>query len=140
VPAVRAGYDLSVVKLDVQKERRPMHAYSGADLASVGEARKFVVRAIDREGWSDLGPTAALLTSELVANAVVHGDTGFVTRVSGTADGVRVEVDDGGGGEPVNLEVDATADRGRGLMIVAALSRRWGVDHHAAGKTVWFEL
>lgn len=120
-----------------------MQSFTGArDPRAVAEARDFVAGAVDAEGCTDLARTAALLSSELASNAVMHGDTAFAVRVTAVGDGVRVEVDDEGGGEPVDLQVDADADRGRGLMIVASMSRRWGVDHHrdGVGKTVWFEL
>ncbi|WP_052744596.1 ATP-binding protein [Streptomyces odonnellii] len=32
------------------------------------------------------------------------------------------------------------AEGGRGLLMVAALSDRWGVARHVIGKSVWFEL
>jgi anti-sigma regulatory factor (Ser/Thr protein kinase) len=120
-----------------------MQYYSGVrDVRAVGDARHFVKGAVLAEGCGELASSAVLLSSEVVTNAVIHGDTGFDVRVSATGDGVRIEVDDDGGGEPVDLQADTTADRGRGLMIVASMSRRWGVEHRGdgMGKTVWFEL
>jgi anti-sigma regulatory factor (Ser/Thr protein kinase) len=109
---------------------------------SVGDARRFVAAEVAAEGHGELAWTAALLASELATNALVHGGTPFVLRVTGTPAGVRVEVDDNGGGMPVELQIDdMAADRGRGLMMVAAMSRRWGVERRLEdGKTVWFEL
>ena len=38
----------------------------------------------------------------------------------------------------LNLEVPAV--RGRGLQLIAKLSRQWGCDRHPDGKTVWVDL
>ena len=34
----------------------------------------------------------------------------------------------------------ADAVSGRGILLVDALSNRWGFEIHGSGKTVWFEL
>jgi hypothetical protein len=35
---------------------------------------------------------------------------------------------------------DALEDGGRGLTLVQAMSRSWGVEDDAAGRVVWFEI
>ena len=111
------------------------------DPRSVGDARRVVFGAVEASGCADLAWTAALLASELATNALIHGDTPFDLHVIRTDEGVRVEVVDDGGGIPVELGVDHNADRGRGLMMVAKMARRWGVERHGEHhKTVWFEL
>lgn len=84
----------------------------------------------------------ALLTTEAVANAVIHGpadgEIGVEVHVRDGA--VRVEVSDDGTGMPVLREVAPTAPGGRGVMLIDRLSRRWGVDRREDGKTVWFEV
>ena len=84
---------------------------------------------------------ARLLISEVVSNAVKHGD-GPVVRV--LLDGVqggelRCEVtDEGHGFVPKARDKPSTALGGWGLHLVETLSRRWGVRE---GSThVWFEL
>ena len=88
----------------------------------------------------DLVEVVALLTSELVTNAVVHARTAFTVRATFDAPELRVEVRDGG---PEHMEPptdDPYAEGGRGLLLVAALADRWGVTGRPDGKTVWFVL
>jgi serine/threonine-protein kinase RsbW len=83
-----------------------------------------------------------LATSEVVANAVLHAAANVVVRVSEVRRGIRVEVHDDGPGAPELLGWDQSRASGRGLAIVEALTRRWGVrlDPGPLGKVVWFEL
>jgi anti-sigma regulatory factor (Ser/Thr protein kinase) len=83
--------------------------------------------------------TAKLLTSELVANAVVHGQ-GRITLRGGLDDHrVLVEViDEGQGFERDIRRRDFDELHGRGLAIVESESSRWGV--HEGTTHVWFEL
>lgn len=119
-----------------------MRSFTGSsDQRSVADARHFVMAAVTAQGCHQLVWAAGLLTSEVTTNAVLHGETGFDVRVTGTAEGVRVEVDDDAPGDPVTRRPNATSVRGRGLPIVEALSKRWGVERLASkAKTVWFEL
>jgi anti-sigma regulatory factor (Ser/Thr protein kinase) len=94
---------------------------------------------------------AVLLVSELVTNAVTHGDDGTGTR--GGAAGVtmlvrcsggelRVEVHDRSRSMPVpvSLQVPDDSETGRGLMLVDALAAEWGYYRTAGGKAVYFTL
>ena len=90
--------------------------------------------------------TAALLTSELVANAVLHTssghDGGTVTVVvSDVPDGLLVEVvDDGSPDGGPEVSGDRYATRGHGLFLVEQLAARWGFVQDGAGTTVWFQV
>lgn len=82
-----------------------------------------------------------LLTGEVVANAVVHGPEHGRIQVGVRIDdrGVLVSVTDQSPATPVVKHAPPTAVSGRGMALVEALSRTWGVDHQdGAGKTVWF--
>jgi anti-sigma regulatory factor (Ser/Thr protein kinase) len=112
------------------------------DIRNVARARRFVVDAI---GTDDQGPRrdAALLTSELVTNAVAHTSTPVKVevKVERTPDRARVEVYDGSRVPPTFKPLTLDRESGRGLAIVDAIADAWGVapvDDH--GKVVWFEL
>jgi anti-sigma regulatory factor (Ser/Thr protein kinase) len=83
--------------------------------------------------------TARLLTSELVSNAVLHGQGQIMLRGTFDEDRVMVEViDEGGGFERVLRHYDFEDLHGRGLAIVDTESSRWGI--HEGTTHVWFEL
>ena len=87
---------------------------------------------------------AALVVSELLSNALRHAQPlpGAGIRVAWDldTDSVRVAVSDGGGSTRPELgEPTPTTTGGRGLWIVARLSRRWGTlsderKHHGVGR------
>ncbi|HVX18927.1 MAG TPA: ATP-binding protein [Acidimicrobiales bacterium] len=116
--------------------------------ANARAARQFVTAALTDLRCSHLEATAALLTSELVTNAIVHAHTPIEVRVVLSRPGrIRIEVDDDDSAEPVApptpIWPSGDDESGRGLAMVAALAAAWGVDLHtppAPGKTVWFEL
>ncbi len=87
---------------------------------------------------------AALLTTELIANAVEHsglGSCGSVRlEVAVTAELLRVEVgDEGPGFLPAPRAPDAPLDSHWGLHLVEELADRWGVVDEPE-TLVWFEL
>ncbi|MEW2636460.1 ATP-binding protein [Streptomyces sp. NPDC048389] len=69
----------------------------------------------------------ALLSGEVIANALLHASGPYTAVVSWARARLRVEVAD-------------TAESGRGLLLVAALAADWGSTPTATGKTVWFEV
>lgn len=105
--------------------------------ASANAARRFTVGVLREHGFPSW--PADLLVSEVVTNVLKHADTPFAVSISflGTA---RVAVSDGSGILPEVREAAVDGEKGRGLPLVHALAHRWGVEHHAGGKQVWFEV
>ncbi|MEU3652156.1 ATP-binding protein [Streptomyces sp. NPDC032161] len=88
---------------------------------------------------------AGLVVAELAANAALHGHVpGRDFRVSLTVDGdtLRIEVTDARGDALPRLPgPDDESVTGRGLLIVEALSVRWGVQVGPfPRKTVWADV
>ncbi len=82
-----------------------------------------------------------LLVSELVTNAVRHAEGEVVRLVVALTGGtLRVEVHDPGHGFHLrDAPTDPLRASGWGLVLVAELSDRWGVDHSPRTR-VWFEM
>jgi transcriptional regulator with XRE-family HTH domain/anti-sigma regulatory factor (Ser/Thr protein kinase) len=82
---------------------------------------------------------AALLTSELVTNAVKHGDSEWVdVSITLGSDVLRIEVADQ---SRLSLRPRAPdLSGGWGLTLVGELATRWGVERQSAGKIIWIEL
>jgi serine/threonine-protein kinase RsbW len=93
----------------------------------------------------DVLDAAVLLTSELVANAVIHpaspDGAAVQLRITCYEDGVRCEITDPGPGfDPANLGPRNPDSGGRGLLLVDALASRWGTARPDGGFCVWFEV
>jgi anti-sigma regulatory factor (Ser/Thr protein kinase) len=107
-------------------------------------ARLFVLGTL--HGWgqtdADLAKDAALVTTELATNALLHVGAPFALTIRMRADGhaVRVEVRDVNSDALTVGHPERTAVSGRGLGIVAQLASCWGVEATADGKIVWAEL
>jgi anti-sigma regulatory factor (Ser/Thr protein kinase) len=103
---------------------------------SAGVARRLVNGHTSSLG-SEQRADAALMASELVTNAVVHGVGAISLRIDSERDAVRIEVaDEGNVAFPPSPEPGAHG--GWGLRIVEHLADDWGV---LEGSTrVWFRL
>ena len=88
----------------------------------------------------DVTDCAALLTSELVTNAVLHASTPFTVTLHLMEDRIRVDVADGNPIVPSIKDYAADAATGRGLTLFNTLASNWGVLPVIGGKIVWFEL
>jgi serine phosphatase RsbU (regulator of sigma subunit)/anti-sigma regulatory factor (Ser/Thr protein kinase) len=110
-----------------------------SELTSASRARSLIRRPLKRWGLADLIPTAELLVSELVTNAVryAQGKIGLRLVLEG---GLVCEVLDESAALPRLRHPDDSDERGRGLQVVSQLAQRWGARRAASGKVVWCEL
>jgi anti-sigma regulatory factor (Ser/Thr protein kinase) len=113
---------------------------------SAGIARRCLVSDLLAAGiFESAVGDAAVVVSELFSNALRHARPlpGRKIRVwwQLDEDSVRVCVKDGGGSTMPELgELSQSTTGGRGLRIVARLSRRWGTRCDDEGTTVWAEV
>ncbi len=106
-----------------------------------GEARRKLVTALRRRGYRDaLIQDAALVLTELAANAVVHAGSSFSVSVGLRDSTLRIEVEDRGPMATGPADQAWVPRQGRGLGLIDAICTRWGTDMTAAGKIVWGEL
>jgi anti-sigma regulatory factor (Ser/Thr protein kinase) len=120
--------------------RTEVTATFAAEHEAPGRARRLVMARLRQWGHDDtLVQDAALISSELATNAVLHAGSTFSIAVRVEDSTLRIAVGDAhplaaGNGEGL------LPRRGHGLGLVDALSARWGVDCTSEGKVVWAEL
>ncbi len=107
---------------------------------SVREGRRFVRDQLLARGAGDVLDDATLVAAELLANARQHGFAPVTVSVSGGAGCVRVGVRDASARTPVRPNVSTSNMTGRGVLLVEALSARWGVSVDERGKVVWADF
>jgi anti-sigma regulatory factor (Ser/Thr protein kinase) len=112
--------------------------------ASVPRARSVVTEALTAAGVPP-GPIdrARLVTSELVTNAVLHGDGDVELRVDVGPGRFRITVADEAPSEPHPVDVEPGAVSGRGLRLVERMADAWGTaprEDRAPGKAIWAEV
>ncbi|WP_328631696.1 ATP-binding SpoIIE family protein phosphatase [Streptomyces sp. NBC_00356] len=108
--------------------------------AEVPRARGLVRERLARWRLSGISDSAELIVSELVSNAVRHAHGGPVRLRLVRSRTLLCEVEDTEHALPNLLSAGPGDEFGRGLRVVARLSRAWGTSRTATGKTVWFEL
>jgi anti-sigma regulatory factor (Ser/Thr protein kinase) len=115
-------------------------AVLAADPQSASQARALVMSFCAEHHVESLSDDLCLVATELVANALRHAGTDMTLRLDLIRGGVRLEVEDGSV-RPLRPRPAGPSDEGgRGLLLVDALSSRYGVEGEAKGKRVWAEL
>lgn len=121
--------------------RRDFDSYE----ARVPSARRYVEQAMNDWGCpSEEVAAVALVTGELAANAVRHAHVPgrpFTVAVTYGGGGCVIEVTDPVSAPPRPGAPEPDDERGRGLLLVQALSASFGHrPHEGGGKTVWAAL
>lgn len=109
------------------------------DPAVVADARALTERQLDAWGLSELSFTAALVVSELVTNGIRYATGPVVLRLIRDRS-LLCEVSDSAHTAPRLRRARRDDEGGRGLILVARMSQRWGTRYTASGKTIWAEL
>ena len=103
---------------------------------SVLLARQQVTDHLSAENSIDLEHAIAV-TSELVANSVVHAATELQVVLERWQYMVKVVVADSNNQIPVMKSLDVALDSGRGMHIVEEYSDLWGYELTENGKRIW---
>ncbi|NSL43447.1 ATP-binding protein [Streptomyces sp. 8P21H-1] len=109
----------------------------------VAHARHFVASLVGERSCAD---DAVLIVSELATNAVRHSLSGaaggwFLVVICFGDDFVRIKVvDQGGKCRPRLCDVTHQEEGGRGLVLIAACAKDWGVKDWPEGRSVWADL
>jgi serine phosphatase RsbU (regulator of sigma subunit)/anti-sigma regulatory factor (Ser/Thr protein kinase) len=108
------------------------------DPAAVAQARRQAGRRLADWGLTDLAFTTELIVSELVTNAIRYGTEPLQLRLIREAS-LTCEVADRSSAVPRVQRARTLDEGGRGLLVVAQLSDRWGSRHTDDGKVIWTE-
>ncbi|MEU6447527.1 SpoIIE family protein phosphatase [Streptomyces sp. NPDC046979] len=111
-----------------------------ADPSLVAPVRKQVLEQLSTWGLLEASFTAELVVSELVTNAIRYGSPPIRLRLIHDAATLICEVSDTSHTAPHLRRAKTWDEGGRGLLLVAQLTQRWGSRHTTDGKTIWAEL
>jgi anti-sigma regulatory factor (Ser/Thr protein kinase) len=103
---------------------------------SVQLARQQVTELLSDESSIDMEHAIAV-TSELVANSVVHAATELQVVLERWQYMVKVVVEDFDDHLPVMRSLDVAMDSGRGMHIIDEFADLWGYELTENGKRIW---
>ncbi|WP_306214841.1 ATP-binding protein [Actinoplanes sp. RD1] len=92
--------------------------------------------------WQDPGQVedSLLVITELVENVVQHTGDGGELLLRRDDDSLHIEVSDSSPVLPRAYGPDPRRIGGRGLLLVAAITRSWGTRPKSGGKVVWADV
>src|SRR4051794_5532626 len=105
---------------------------------AAGLTRRWVEEQVEPQLSDEAAANLKLVASELVTNAVAHGDGAITVRLELLDDVVRIEVIDTGDRSAPAIRRTADEGGGYGLRLVDALSQRWGV--YDGSTHVWADI
>jgi anti-sigma regulatory factor (Ser/Thr protein kinase) len=109
-----------------------------AEASSGSRARAFVTGHLVDHGMAGLVEDVELVVSELATNAVVHAGSPFTVTLGASEETVLLEVLDRAHTSPTLVANHTLETSGRGIAIMQAVSRDWGVSElSSGGKSVW---
>ncbi|GGN62119.1 hypothetical protein GCM10011579_028980 [Streptomyces albiflavescens] len=109
-----------------------------SDPSEVSTARSLVTRQLTAWDMDEATFTTELIASELVTNAIRYARPPVRLRLI-RSHVLTCEVSDGSSTSPRLRHARTTDEGGRGLLLVARCSGRWGTRYTEDGKTVWVE-
>ncbi|MFI6405874.1 SpoIIE family protein phosphatase [Streptomyces sp. NPDC050548] len=108
------------------------------DPARVAGARQAATDQLAAWGLEEEAFVTELVVSELVTNAIRYGQPPIQLRLIRDR-ALICEVSDGSSTSPHLRRAHAFDEGGRGLLLVAQLTQRWGSRQTGSGKTIWAE-
>ncbi|MFF3941563.1 ATP-binding SpoIIE family protein phosphatase [Streptomyces phaeofaciens] len=108
------------------------------DPAQVATIRRAATEQLAAWGMEEAAFVTELVVSELVTNAIRYGEPPIRLRLIRDRS-LICEVSDGSSTSPHLRRAHAFDEGGRGLLLVAQLTRRWGSRQTDRGKTIWAE-
>lgn len=140
-PPVRPGSVRDDLSLRIMRTPRAEGStVPGHEARWVERCRRLCTAKLQLWGMHGLVENAQLLTSELVTNALRHGDgsSDVVVRFVITTHAAVIIVDDGSPGAARVRQAGEDDEAGRGMLLVSALATQWGVS--PSGATTWCSL
>lgn len=110
-----------------------------SDPSLVGQARRNATDQLEAWGLEEAAFVTELVVSELVTNAIRYGEPPVQLRLIHEGTTLICEVSDASGTAPHMRRARIFDEGGRGLLLVAQLTQRWGTRHTLFGKTIWAE-
>ncbi|MFJ9603827.1 SpoIIE family protein phosphatase [Streptomyces althioticus] len=108
------------------------------DPGEVPAVRQWTVELLSAWDLDDIAFVTELVVSELVTNAIRYGESPIRVRL--IRDRTLIcEVTDSSSTSPHLRRAHAFDEGGRGLLLVAQLTQRWGSRQADGGKTIWAE-
>jgi PAS domain S-box-containing protein len=110
-----------------------------SDPAVVATARSLVQRQLADWGLEETAFVTELVASELVTNAIRYAEGPIHMRIIRDQHALICEVSDATTTAPHLRYARSGDEGGRGLYLIAQLTRRWGTRFSDTGKTIWTE-